>query len=243
MPFPPRSQNRLARRGAGSAEEWPAHFVAFDLLRLSGTDTTGWPYQRRRTALESVFAARRLSAPWALCPSTTEADVVREWLTWASVGMEGVVFKRLDDAYRPSVRGWQKYKVRETSEAIVGAVAGSPAAPRTLLVGRYDTDGRLQYVGRTTTLARAAGAAVASLLAPGRRGHPWTGWSFSAGWGSQEKLVVTLVEPGLVVEVGVDVARDASGRWRHPARWHRVRADLSPDDVPPPGTGDAASSG
>ncbi|GAA2916060.1 MULTISPECIES: ATP-dependent DNA ligase [Streptomyces] len=77
-------QNRLARRGAGAAratEEWPAHFVAFDLLRLSGTDTTSWPYRRRRAALESVFAARRLIAPWALCPSTTEADVLREWLT------------------------------------------------------------------------------------------------------------------------------------------------------------------
>lgn len=59
-----------------------------------------------------------------------------------------------------------------------------------------------------------------------------TGWSFSAGWGSQEKLNVTLVEPGLVVEVGVDVARDASGRWRHPARWDRARPDLSPTDIP-----------
>jgi hypothetical protein len=36
----------------------------------------------------------------------------------------------------------------------------------------------------------------------------------------------------LVVEVGVDVARDASGRWRHPARLHRARPDLSPADVP-----------
>ncbi|MCX5096070.1 hypothetical protein OOK36_46265 [Streptomyces sp. NBC_00365] len=68
-----RLQNRLAPRGAGAAraaKEWPAQFVAFDLLRLSGTDTTGWPYRRRRAALESVFAARRLSVPWALCPST-----------------------------------------------------------------------------------------------------------------------------------------------------------------------------
>ncbi|MFF3140370.1 ATP-dependent DNA ligase [Streptomyces sp. NPDC057927] len=230
-----RLQNRLARRGAGAAraaEKWPAHFVAFDLLRLSGTDTTGWPYQRRRAALESVFTARRLSAPWALCPSTTEADVVREWLTWASVGMEGVVFKRLADAYRPSVRGWQKYKVRETGEAIVGTVTGSPAAPRTLLLGRYDDQGRLQYVGRTTTLAQAAGSVVGGLLAAARRGHPWTGWSFSAGWGSKEKLNVTLVRPELVVEVGVDVARDTSGRWRHPARRHRARPDLSPADVP-----------
>jgi ATP-dependent DNA ligase len=68
-----RLQNRLARRGAGAArtaKEWSTHFVASDLLRLSGTDTTGWPYQRRRAALESVFTARRLSAPWAPCPST-----------------------------------------------------------------------------------------------------------------------------------------------------------------------------
>ncbi|GHD01478.1 hypothetical protein GCM10010313_14040 [Streptomyces violarus] len=68
-------------RAARAAEEWPAHFVAFDLLRLPGTDTTCWPYRRRRATLESVFAARRLIAPWALCPSTTEADVLREWLT------------------------------------------------------------------------------------------------------------------------------------------------------------------
>ncbi|MEH0415957.1 ATP-dependent DNA ligase [Streptomyces sp. B21-083] len=230
-----RLQNRLARRGAGAAraaQEWPAHFVAFDLVRLSGTDTAGWPYRRRRAALESVFSARRLSAPWALCPSTTEADVVREWLTWASVGMEGVVYKRLDGLYEPSVRGWLKYKVRETTEAIVGAVTGPVAAPRGLLLGRYDDDGRLQYTGRTANLARTASSTFAGLLTPARRGHPWTGWSFSAGWGSRETLKVTLVEPELVVEVGVDVARDVSGRWRHPARWHRARPDLQPTDIP-----------
>lgn len=230
-----RLQSRLQRRGTGAARaagEWPAHFVAFDLLRLSETDATGWPYRRRRAALESLFTARRLSAPWVLCPSTTEAATVREWLTWASVGMEGVVFKRLDDVYRPSVRGWQKYKVRETTEAIVGAVTGSLTDPRTLLLGRYDAENSLQYVGRTTNLARTAGAVVAGLLSPAWRGHPWTGWSFSAGWGSRETLNVTLVEPELVVEVGVDVARDASGRWRHPTRLYRARSDLSPAEAP-----------
>jgi hypothetical protein len=95
--------------------------------------------------------------------------------------------------------------------------------------------GRLQYTGRTTTLAQAAGSTVAGLLAPARPGHPWTGWSFSAGWGSRETLNVTLVEPELVVEVGVDVARDASGRWCHAARLHRPRTDLSPHRRPPPG--------
>lgn len=135
---------------------------AFDLLRLSGTGTTSWPYRRRRAALESVFAARRLSAPWALCPSTT--DVAREWLTWASVGMEGVVFKRLNDAYRPSARGWQKYKIRETSEAIVGAITGSPAAPRTLLLGRCG--------GRRPARSGAARSSVDRLVVLRRVGQP-----------------------------------------------------------------------
>ncbi|MGW3160403.1 ATP-dependent DNA ligase [Streptomyces sp. NPDC001089] len=230
-----RLQSRLQRRGAAAAraaEEWPAHFVAFDLLRLSGTDATAWPYRRRRAALQSMFTARRLTAPWTLSPSNTNPDTVREWLTWTSVGVEGLVFKRLDEPYRPAARGWRKYKVRETTEAIVGAVTGSPAAPSTLLLGRYDDQEHLQYIGRTTTLPRAAGAPLAGLLTVARAGHPWTGWSFSAGWGSRETLDVTLVDPELVVEVAADVARDKAGRWRHPARWHRVRTDLTPNDVP-----------
>lgn len=45
-----RLQQRLARRGTAAAQaarEWPAHFVAIDLLHL-GDDLTGWPYARRR---------------------------------------------------------------------------------------------------------------------------------------------------------------------------------------------------
>ncbi|WP_347814597.1 hypothetical protein [Streptomyces sp. Tu 3180] len=107
-----RLQGRLQRRGAGAvrlAAEWPVHFVAFDVLRLAGTDTTGWPYRRRRAALEHLFVERRLTAPWALCPSTTDPATVREWLTsWTAVGFEGVVFKRLEGGYEPSVRGWRK---------------------------------------------------------------------------------------------------------------------------------------
>ncbi|MYV38993.1 ATP-dependent DNA ligase [Streptomyces sp. SID1328] len=33
-------------------------------------------------------------------------------------------------------------------------------------------------------------------------------------------------------QVGIDVARDAAGRWRHPARWQRARPDHSPADLP-----------
>lgn len=43
------------------------------------------------------------------------------------------------------------------------------------------------------------------------------GLDVHAGWGSRESLHVALVAPQLVVEVGVDVARDSAARWRHPA--------------------------
>ncbi|MER6032009.1 hypothetical protein [Streptomyces sp. NPDC001851] len=66
------NQGRLQRRGAGAArlaEQWPAH-VAFDLLRLAGTDTTRWPYAGARVAApERLFTEQNLTAPWALCPS------------------------------------------------------------------------------------------------------------------------------------------------------------------------------
>ncbi|MFF9819572.1 hypothetical protein [Streptomyces sp. NPDC014006] len=94
-----------------------------------------------------------------------------------------------------------------------------------------DTDGRLRYVGRSTTLPSSCRPGLASLLTPARAAHPWTGWTFSAVWGARETLHVTLVAPELVVEVGVDAARDSVGRWRHSARWHRLRPDLTPADV------------
>ncbi|MFD5572784.1 ATP dependent DNA ligase [Streptomyces cadmiisoli] len=122
--------------------------------------------------------------------------------------------------------------MRETQDAIVGAVTGPLTAPRSLLLGRLDAEGRLQYTGRSTTLSATAGTVFAGLLSPATSRHPWTGWTFSTGWGTSEPLNVTLVKPDLVVEVGVDVARDGAGRWRHPARWHRIRPDLTPDETP-----------
>ncbi|MEU7306325.1 hypothetical protein [Streptomyces sp. NPDC007206] len=73
-----RLQQRLARRGSGAAEaarRWPAHYVAFDLVHL-GKDLTGWPYERRRAALEALFTDHGLQAPLTLYPSTTDPAVV-----------------------------------------------------------------------------------------------------------------------------------------------------------------------
>ncbi|MFG2542905.1 hypothetical protein ACGFOM_10785 [Streptomyces sp. NPDC048594] len=90
----------------------------------------------------------------------------------------------------------------------------------------------LRYIGRTAPLARAVTRAFQGVLLPAVGGHPWTGRTFMAAWSSREALDVTLVDPKLVVEVAVDVARDVASRWRHPARLHRARPDVSAESVP-----------
>jgi hypothetical protein len=74
--------------------------------------------------------------------------------------------------YRAGARAWGKYKIRVTEDAVVGAVTGPATAPRTLLLGRCDTAGRLRYTGRTTTLPRTTGTALAELLTTADSAHP-----------------------------------------------------------------------
>ncbi|OQD57379.1 hypothetical protein BM536_005295 [Streptomyces phaeoluteigriseus] len=77
---PPESENPFA--------------FAFDVLHLAGTDTTAWPYQRRRAALEELFSSLHLPAPQTLSPSTTDPATALEWLDWTATGLEGLCFKR-----------------------------------------------------------------------------------------------------------------------------------------------------
>ncbi|WP_436840130.1 ATP-dependent DNA ligase [Streptomyces abikoensis] len=238
-------QQRLRSGTAAAARlaaTTPAHFVAFDLLCLGEIGLMPLPYRERRAALERLCAG--LAPPWTLCPSTTEREQALEWLgeQWAVAGLEGLVLKRMGQAYLAGQRGWRKLRSRSTTEAIVGGVSPSLARPQTVLLGRLDADGRLRYVGRTTALNAPQAHALAETLEPAPPGHPWTGRRFTASWGSREPLAVALTAPELVAEVSADAAVDR-GKWRHPVRWVRLRADLSPADAPPFGQGDQPSAG
>ena len=52
-----------------------------------------------------------------------------------AAGIEGVVAKRLDQAYRPGGRTWRKVRTRTTAEAVVGGVLGPVVQPDALIVG------------------------------------------------------------------------------------------------------------
>jgi len=149
---------------------------AFDVLQADWEELLAQPYERRRAALEALFADCGLVAPWTLCPMTTDPAVAQDWLTaWTDVlGVEDLMIKGLEQRYLPGARGWFKVRRRHTTEAIVGAITGSISRPRILVLGRYGEHGTLRPVGRTVPLSPEAARQVAEHLHPAASGHPWT---------------------------------------------------------------------
>ncbi|TDU67984.1 ATP-dependent DNA ligase [Streptomyces sp. KS 21] len=242
-------QRRAAARSRGAAAlaaRLPAYFVAFDVLQEDGQELLQLPYADRRARLENLFTEHALTAPWTLCPMTTDLAKAREWLdSWTDVsGVEGIVVKPQTSRYMPGHRGaWTKVRRRDTTEAVIGAFTGTLIRPQLLVLGRHDTGGRLRAVGRTVPLRPDAARQVAEHLAAAAPGHPWEGVRFSATWGSRDVLDTTLVHPALVAEVSADRAIDHGGVFRHPLRFQRLRLDVGLEDVPRFGEGPAAAAG
>ncbi|MGW7064767.1 ATP-dependent DNA ligase [Streptomyces sp. NPDC054904] len=240
-------QRRAAARGRSApslAARWPAYFVAFDVLQLDGQELLQRPYTERRALLEALFTDHALTAPWTLCPMTTDLATAREWLeSWTDVsGVEGLVIKPLNSRYLPGYRGWTKVRRRDTTEAIVAAITGTLTRPGLLVLGRRDEHGRLRAVGRTVPLRPEVSRQVGEHLTAAGPGHPFEGVRFAAAWGSRDALDVTLVRPDLVAEISADRAVDR-GVFRHPLRFQRLRLDVTVDDVPGFGLGPAAAAG
>jgi bifunctional non-homologous end joining protein LigD len=132
----------------------PVRFYLFDLLHLDGEDITRRPYHERRAALQELgLAGQRLDTP----PYWT-GDAGRDLVTAAAdLGLEGVIAKQLDSPYQPGRRSpaWIKVPLNDTVEVIVAGY--KPGAGRragtigSLLLGMYDPQGRLSYVGHVGT--------------------------------------------------------------------------------------------
>ena len=150
--------------------------------------------------------------------------------TWASAGVEGIVSKALDRPYIAGSREWVKCKHRRTIDVVVGGLVGSWRRPSSVVGGRYDAAGQFRIVVRSTPLSAAAAAELVDELTPARTGHPWPETLTSHRFGT-DRVALVRVDPLVVAEVAVDTGHER-GVWRHPARWQRIRADLTVDDVP-----------
>ena len=210
------------------SRQHPAQIVVFDLLAHEhGRSLLDKPFSDRRVALEVAFREIGRNANFVLSKATTSRDTARGWLTHLGHGLDGIVAKRLDQPYQPGERAMQKYKLWQTLDCVVGGIyykAGTQSVEY-LLMGLYDNDGLLNYVGRCGIGNN--GQEIAKLLKPLIGGPGFTGNApgGTSRWSSRERKPVPL-QPKLVAEVSADHIEN--GRFRHGSRLIRWRDDKEP---------------
>ncbi|MBE1485491.1 non-homologous end-joining DNA ligase [Plantactinospora soyae] len=210
-------------RAARLAVSLPVTYMIFDLLRRNGEDLTGWPYQRRREALESLG----LGGPrWAVPP--VFPDGLATYQAAGEHGLEGVVAKRVDSVYRPGVRSpdWLKVKLEVTDDFVVGGWRPGVRRIGGLLVGVPAPDGGLVYRGR---VGGGIGAAIERELLAVLEPLRSAGSPFVAAVPREDARGAIWVRPEVVVEVKYG-QRTPDGRLRFP-RVRRLRTDKGPADV------------
>jgi bifunctional non-homologous end joining protein LigD len=125
-----------------------AYFL-FDLLYLNGRDLRQLPLRERRTMLLQLLA--EASAPELRFSADFSHDVRDILASAEALKLEGLIGKR---TYAPYVSGrsldWIKLKCQQRQEFVIGgymAPSNAPEDVRSLLLGVYNADGRLQYSG------------------------------------------------------------------------------------------------
>jgi ATP-dependent DNA ligase len=208
--------------------EEPASFVAFDVMAVDSVDIRMMRWSVRRKRLETLAEGWR--PPLQLSPVTADIHEAQEWMeAFRPAGVEGLVVTGAASRYAAG-RGWIKYKSRETVEVIAGGVIGPLSKPEVLVAGLYRGE-ELVQVGRSVPLSVEQSAALGAVLRPAGSDHPWPDEIGTGRWGGKsDKVALTKADPSVVVEVSADAVLQA-GRWRHPLRTVRVRADMLPSDV------------
>ena len=221
--------------------ETPATYIAFDALVIGDRDLRDTPFVQRREMLEALLAG----APPALrvTPATDDITVARDWLDQtAGKGFDGVVAKHRDLHYDPGRRAMVKVKTERTVDCVVAGFRLQTNRPLlgSLLLGLFDGDA-LRHVGVTSSFTVARRNELLELFTPKVTritGHPWErGFGLersplgrlggSAGrWAPDMALDWIPVAPDIVCEVAYDRADDC--RFRHPARFVRLRPDRDP---------------
>lgn len=151
-----RLQSRMHLRDpatvARMASQVPVTFMIFDLLWFDGHQLTELVYAERRALLNRLGAR---GDAWDTPPNGQDGSVA--FSTSAQLGFEGVVAKRLDSRYESGRRSksWRKVKHQRRQEFVVGGwVPGQGGRANrigALLLGVYDADGALRYVGKVGT--------------------------------------------------------------------------------------------
>ena len=211
------------------AAEIPAQFIAFDVLRWKGEPVHEQPLEQRRIKLEEVGKKFHLS------PTSRDPEQAADWLQrLAAAGLDGVVCKRLGLPYLPGSRdGVVKVKPYRTADCVIVGFRWSEKGEgriSTLLLGLYNDDGRLDFVGHCSgfpaSVRRELERELPKLRAPGAISDERVPGGQSR-WTRGRELDWNPVEPKLVCEVRYDKLE--RNRFRHGTRFLRFRPDKDPE--------------
>jgi ATP-dependent DNA ligase len=202
--------------------EIPSEFIAFDVLVWKGEEIWRKPLSDRRKELERRAKRFRLS------PATHDREQALDWLDrFDAIGLDGVIAKRSQLAYLPGSReGVVKVKPERTADCVVVGLRWKSRPDRiaTLLLGLYDDDGEVDYVG-SAAVAPAKHDEIAEKVLPLQENAPERRFSEPNRWGGGD-LEESPVRPELVVEVRYDKVQ--SNRFRHGTKLIRFRPDKNP---------------
>lgn len=230
------------------AEKTPASFVVFDLLALDKKALLDTSLSDRRVALEQALGSQPSKSTdqtikevattgkqhrrFLLGPWTANAEEAEGWLDrYERMGLDGVVAKRLASVYEPNKRGWMKIKQHRTCDCVVGGYRLNKTGDGigSLLLGLYDADKNLHYVGHTSSFKamerRELLERLSKMAGEGGFGHGRSPGGPSRWTGGRDTSWVSL-KPKLVCEVGFD--RMLGERFRHAATFLRWRPDRKP---------------
>ena len=203
--------------------EIPAQFIAFDVLVWKGEEIWRKPLAERRKELE------RKAKRFSLSPATRDRDEALSWLDrFEAIGLDGVIAKRVDAGYLAGSReAVVKVKPEKTADCLVVGLRwrSKPDRIATLLLGLYDKDGEIDYVG-SAAVAPAKHDQIAERVLPLLENAPERRFSEPNRWGGGE-LEEAAVRPELVVEVRYDKVQ--SNRFRHGTKLIRFRDDKEPE--------------
>ena len=209
------------------AKEFPAQLIVFDLLvDAGGARIADLPLEERRARLELLEGLH-------LSEATRDRSKAANWLSESNAAIDGVIAKRLDCAYRSGERdGMFKVKRLHTADCVIGGYRTSDGGARiaSLLLGLYDSEGILHYVGFTSSLNAEDRAHLERELQRRKSESAFTGRSPGgpSRWsrGDSKSTEWTPVKPEIVLEVGFDHV--TGGRFRHGTRALRFRPDKAP---------------
>jgi ATP-dependent DNA ligase len=218
-----------ASRIAKLSRETPAQLMLFDALQIGDEVVLERSLAERRRALER-FMRGATGVRLHLSPATGDGRTAADWFERSGKALDGIVVKQLGAAYQPGERAMIKVKQQRTADCVVGGYRKGKNGVGSLLLGLYDREGKLDYVGYTSSFSDEDRAALARKLAKDEGPSPFTGSSpggtsrWSRGRGSSEWVPL---KGDLIVEVIYDQV--TGGRFRHGTTFLRWREDKRPD--------------